>query len=351
MKALVCEMCNSNDIVKQDGYYVCQHCGTKYSPEEAKKLMIEGKVDVSGSTVKIDKTEELAGLYEVARRAKDMNNSENAQELYEKILIKDPKSWEAAFYSVYFQSMNCKIGGIRNAAIGLRDCEASVLKLIKDTLTEEKEQRGAVLEVMNKLTDMASLLFDNEKNHYDNIGTSIKTNYHNDFRSTCVSICEIMLQMGDNLIKLFGDKYTDFAAKSWKNGIKALLINADKYGARDNEKTLIEQYSEKIREYDPDYQTPALKKPAKGCYIATAVYGSYNCPQVWTLRRYRDGTLAKTWYGRAFIHTYYAISPTFVKWFGSSTWFKNMWKPKLDRMVKNLREKGVEDTPYNDTRW
>ena len=41
MKALVCEMCNSNDIVKQDGYYVCQTCGTKYSVEEARKLMIE----------------------------------------------------------------------------------------------------------------------------------------------------------------------------------------------------------------------------------------------------------------------------------------------------------------------
>ena len=33
-----------------------------------------------------------------------------------------------------------------------------------------------------------------------------------------------------------------------------------------------------------------------GCYVATAVYGSYDCPQVWTLRRYRDDTLAETWY-------------------------------------------------------
>ena len=30
-----------------------------------------------------------------------------------------------------------------------------------------------------------------------------------------------------------------------------------------------------------------------GCYVATAVYGSYDCPQVWTLRRYRDDILAK----------------------------------------------------------
>ena len=25
-----------------------------------------------------------------------------------------------------------------------------------------------------------------------------------------------------------------------------------------------------------------------GCYVATAVYGSYDCPEVWVLRRYRD---------------------------------------------------------------
>ena len=88
-----------------------------------------------------------------------------------------------------------------------------------------------------------------------------------------------------------------------------------------------------------------------GCYVATCVYGSYDCPQVWTLRRYRDTTLADRWYGRAFIHAYYAISPTLVKWFGETAWFKKMWKGRLDRMVKRLNENGVESTPYQDKEW
>ncbi len=88
-----------------------------------------------------------------------------------------------------------------------------------------------------------------------------------------------------------------------------------------------------------------------GCYVATAVYGSYDCPEVWTLRRYRDNTLAETWYGRAFIKTYYAISPTLVKWFGETEWFKNMWRGKLDSMVEKLQENGVESTPYEDKDW
>ena len=83
-------------------------------------------------------------------------------------------------------------------------------------------------------------------------------------------------------------------------------------------------------------------------YVATAVYGSYDCPQVWTLRRYRDYKLDSTWYGRLFIRLYYATSPTLVKWFGHTSWFKKMWKGKLDRMVERLRDEGYEDTPYND---
>jgi hypothetical protein len=133
---------------------------------------------------------------------------------------------------------------------------------------------------------------------------------------------------------------------------------------RDGNPILNDEYLSKINKYDPDYvqecysiirekqQKAASTNTSKsGCYVATAVYGSYDCPQVWTLRRYRDNMLAQKWYGRAFIHTYYAISPTLVKWFGDTAWFRNMWKPKLDRMVKNLHEQGVEDTPYNDKRW
>ena len=100
--------------------------------------------------------------------------------------------------------------------------------------------------------------------------------------------------------------------------------------------------------YSPE---KARRMARSGCYVATAVYGSYDCPEVWTLRRFRDDTLAATWYGRAFIRTYYAISPTLVKWFGHTEWFKKMWRGTLDKMVTELQEKGVESTPYEDREW
>lgn len=119
----------------------------------------------------------------------------------------------------------------------------------------------------------------------------------------------------------------------------------------------ISQLSARIKKYEPAYEHPQVFenptsiKASGGCYVATAVYGSYDCPEVWTLRRYRDCKLAVTWYGRAFIRTYYTISPMLVKWFGHTEWFKKIWREKLDKIVSNLQAKGVESTPYTDQEW
>lgn len=134
-------------------------------------------------------------------------------------------------------------------------------------------------------------------------------------------------------------------AEAWKKGIAIRT----KFSCSADTQNKILAYSEKIKKYDTSYQGVTFK--SGGCYVATCVYGSYDCPQVWTLRRYRDYTLAKTWYGRAFIHTYYAISPTIVKWFGNTTWFKKLWRGKLDKMVKKLNNDGISNTLYEDRSW
>lgn len=85
-----------------------------------------------------------------------------------------------------------------------------------------------------------------------------------------------------------------------------------------------------------------------GCYVATSIYGSYDCPEVWTLRRFRDFTLSKTYAGRMFIKLYYAISPKLVKSFGKYPTFKYFFKPIIDKFVYFLKNKGYKSTPYTD---
>ena len=351
MKKLTCEMCGSTDLMKDGGVFVCQSCGCKYSVEEARKMMIEGTVDVSGSTVKIDTSSELANLYQIARRAKDDNNGENAAKYYDMIMVKDPTSWEASFYVVYFRAMECKIAQIQSAAISVSNCIDTVLKLIKDNVSDKAEQKKAYSEVASRVMIIASMLFNGAKNHYDGIDTQIRYNYLQEWLNNAFASMNCVYVLGDNLDAFFSAdaEANRLAVAAWKQGItwhQSLIGNlADKEGNRNT----VNSYSSKIKKYDASFTAP--QESTGGCYVATAVYGSYDCPQVWTLRRFRDFTLAETWYGRAFIRTYYAISPTLVKWFGHTEWFKKLWKGTLDRMVANLHAEGVEDTPYEDKAW
>ncbi|MFC0682794.1 CFI-box-CTERM domain-containing protein [Lysobacter korlensis] len=73
-----------------------------------------------------------------------------------------------------------------------------------------------------------------------------------------------------------------------------------------------------------------------GCYIATAVYGSYDSPPVMTLRRYRDETLERSAFGRVFIRSYYLISPPLARHFAIGSPLSRAARLLLDVIVYRL---------------
>lgn len=109
MEAIKCELCGSNDLVKKDGVYVCQYCGTQYTIEEARNLLrtAEGGIDVSGSTVKVDNTGFVKKYLENARRAKAKAKEDWAEveKYYNMVEQNDPSNIEAIFYSAYGKVM------------------------------------------------------------------------------------------------------------------------------------------------------------------------------------------------------------------------------------------------------
>jgi len=115
-----------------------------------------------------------------------------------------------------------------------------------------------------------------------------------------------------------------------------------------NKAAYIQRKEEILTEFNSELAKHKIVAKKDGCYIATVVYGSYDCPQVWTLRRYRDNTLAKTISGRVFIRIYYAISPIIVKWFGRTEWLNLFGRIMLDKFIVKLHGKGHMDTPYVD---
>lgn len=96
MKQLKCEMCGSTDLIKQDGVFVCQTCGCKYSIEEVRKMMVEGTVEVTG-TVKVDNSAAIENYLGMARNALDAGNNKEADEYCNKIIEIDTTNWAAWF--------------------------------------------------------------------------------------------------------------------------------------------------------------------------------------------------------------------------------------------------------------
>ena len=254
MKALVCEMCNGSDMVKQDGFFVCQHCGMKYSAEEAKKMMVEGTVDVKG-TVKVDTSDELANLYQVARRAKDDNNSETAGKYYDMILAKDPTSWEAAFYTVYFRSMQCKIAQITSAGVNVANCQNSAVALIRNYVGNEAEQAKAINEIVLKSMVISRMLFKAAVDHYNGIGDSIRSKYTDEMKRNCIAAISIMYNCGDAIEKNFKDNQNirEFSGSAWLAG-----YNMDKSG-HSNYTTVTGKYKEKIKQCGHEYEKKILE--------------------------------------------------------------------------------------------
>jgi len=597
MKQLTCEMCGSSDLIKQDGVFVCQSCGCKYSVEEAKKMMVEGTVEVQG-TVKLDSSEELKNLYELARSSFDSCNYEKCEEFCNQIIamdsqnfaawklkgdaityqismenrrdleayncimssydllngekknelqtdilsslkecfrvgvhiglgtlfFKEPhlsdstitnikKSYKSSYdyvadllnYMELNETKNIHLNSLKNIFVSFaHEVIVKMRDIIKISQTTNKEQylkdTTKLLDFMHFVeeqinddtpylwksvtykhilffqivlesykTDEEKTILQNSIKHYKEKFANEIYNYIKD-DSKSISDNEIFLKFKENINKkdfVVSEAYADiyiernpssqvgylgkalaiygggnFAIERDDKVILELLKKALEFscsnveknylhfivnvGVGEYKKTLLilatSCYDFKLVEFLVDVgadvnfvtedETNALwyicskkvedsnldsckkitklfidsgsnidiksksgidlynknthpeivaiikekfpeieKGSSSGCYIATAVYGSYDCPQVWTLRRYRDYSLAETWYGRAFIRTYYAISPTLVKWFGHTPWFKNMWKGKLDKMVADLQEKGFESTPYNDRKY
>ena len=104
MKKLTCEMCGGTDLVKEDGVFVCQSCGTKYSTEEAKKMMVEGVVEVEG-TVKVDNTSQIQNFIDLSRNAYKSGNGQSAFDYANKALEiqpDNPYAWMAKMKSTEY---------------------------------------------------------------------------------------------------------------------------------------------------------------------------------------------------------------------------------------------------------
>lgn len=316
---------------------------------------VTGTVDVSGSTINVDNTSFVQKSLENARRAKAKEDWEECEKYYNMVEQHDPKNIEAIFYSAYGKARMAMVESDRFK----REQKMNVLKNSISVIDDNYDDSFDKYEDNQMLIEQIDTDIDNlRKSPYvytQRTTNGISTNDSYYTRKMFLDVSYAWIESLQNIAHIIGDENKSlYLYKLIRDNYAYIYRNSY---ANDNKTMRQKRYNDvinaenKIKKLEPDYRPTIYVYTPSGCYVATCVYGSYDCPQVWTLRRYRDNTLAKTWYGRAFIRTYYAISPTIVNMFGGTAWFKKMWKGRLDKMVDKLQSEGVEDTPYNDVEW
>lgn len=359
MKIIKCELCGSNKLTKIDGEYICDYCHTHYTAEEAKKLIINGPVEITGN-IQIDNSLMIDNYKKLAERAFNDKLYSESYDYYQKILELDPDDWEA----IYKKGLcSAKDSTLFNPKLEeLINSSKNSIKIIKDNNLQIN-----LSELMyNMAYDINSItlsFYNLSKDYYLENWQSFNSStdywvrlllcisaeeYCSDLLSSCNNT-EKNRRLYLTILKNTVIYYCELCKKRKyiNNGNTGLVWY--KYELKS---PIIEKYTKTIKRikiFDSNYVAPPIdKKDKKGCYVATCVYGSYDCPEVWTLRRFRDYYLDNKFFGKLFIKLYYFISPKVVKVLGKSKYFKLINKFILDKFILVLNNKGYKNTIYND---
>ncbi|WP_248923001.1 hypothetical protein [Olsenella intestinalis] len=169
MKQLTCEMCGGTDLMKDGGVFICQSCGCKYTVEEAKKMMVEGTVDVTG-TVKVDNSEFVQRYLANARRAKEKEDWEETEKYYNLVEQNDPNNIEAIFYSAYGKAKASLVDGDIYKRESAFNVLSNCISIIDDHYKPERqdENREAIMSMADDLAEMlcSGFVFSEWKNGY-----------------------------------------------------------------------------------------------------------------------------------------------------------------------------------------
>ena len=217
------------------------------------------------------------------------------------------------------------------------DASNDFFNKVKETGNMEMLQKDEdVVELYLQAFDVAGQSTEEEKDFYYNYSG------HYEYKAYfLVASGEFAKKIGNKKILTTSDLKPIYNALT--EVIDEAIAQNDKY-----KPDYLRHREEIISEFNKTLEEFGFSMKKGGCYIATAVYGSYDCPQVWALRRYRDEKLARHFYGRIFIHVYYAVSPVLVKYFGGNEWFIRLWRKPLDVIVEKILNAGYENTPYTD---
>ena len=339
---------------KINNQYQCNHCKTKYTLEDAEKLLKD---------IKIDRSDEYDNYLTLARRAKQEDNAKNAAKYYEMVLRNNPSNWEAMFYCTYFAEISTTLLGIENSIQKMINTTSSTLQIVS-SVTDVNEMNNIVSEISDSIRTLGLFYYSCIKEHYHEFDKLSDSG--GEFVDRGMSIYSLEVSTGLLVEQYIGH---EIIRKScipalFECGIEILKETFQTRWNGSPPQRISELYNEQvnntavmIQKYKPNYTYPRLTRryegssitcterngKKEGCYIATSVYGYYDHPKVIILRRFRDDTLRNSFIGKQIISFYYKTSPSIIRTLGSFTFFNGITRRLLDLFVDYLTRKSTNN--------
>lgn len=340
VKKVSCDICGGNDLVKLDGVFVCQSCGCKYSADELKQAFVQtDSTTISSLEQKLKNAETLMQLEEYRK----------AEDVYKTLLSDFPGDWRC-WWGLYNSAKSYK--GLPNGRMFADFARPNEEYYINALKLAPEDAKKYIIRIHDSYWAeyYNSVLYDdsNGRSCYFGPKPAILTELEKQAQESA-DLCNqvkhphrLLETLTNTKIECQNIRFCEIRKHSVK--IFATVKNNvyDKYENRhitiitDKE---ISDINNILKTFDDG-----------GCYIATSVYGSYDCPEVCVLRQFRDNVLADNLLGQTFIRIYYIISPTLIKLFGNTLWFRLFWKRFLDRAIKRINSKNFITRYHEDDR-
>jgi hypothetical protein len=304
-KAARCPRCSEALQLPDDRSTVkCMYCGLDIDVSEAIGLS----------------TGDPVGNYQkLAREAEKSGNSEEAYRYYTRVLEFDPDNWEAWFGKAEAAGRLSSLADFRLPEL-LNGFQIALAKC-PDDKKEETQKRAAIqITVICMHYEIASTKHCLEFISVDNIWEEhvsrtsavlegLDEAYKYD--PSNIDILKSIITISNTLIK--GATYKKQKIGFFGDPIQVLEKKSISPGQKNMLELRVQAATDEIRKAEPSYN-PRGARTDGPCFIATAVAGDFNHPDVILLRKFRDIYLRNLIFGSSFIDSYYYVGPLIAPW-------------------------------------
>ena len=254
MMEIHCKDCGGKEFARKEEMYICTGCGREYSAFEV--------IELTDDVISDQRTYQ-SKKGSITEKTRDFHPKKPLT-YYESALKRNPDDFNAQLNIIYLNAEKAKVTEIIPYIRKMINLSPKILKSIKDSHLDEDKEMEAIWEVSGAFQITAAT--------FKNSGDSNARKMNNDAYAQRVNkewylrileLTKLFFTFGDDLERIFEDKYEDLSINSYKTGIWYYLDIIKLADDQDIHIKKIRHYEEKIRLAEHDYESKLDLKVAK----------------------------------------------------------------------------------------